>query len=100
MVLPPPAGVSSARATASTVRRAGGRNVHARHARAWRERWAAGDVSVEGDDEAQRAVRFATYHLISAANPESSRPSVGARALPGDGSPWPAFWGTQISLRP
>lgn len=90
----------TARRLLRRARRAGGRNIHARHARAWRERWAAGDVSVEGDDEAQRALRFATYHLISAANPESSRASVGARALTGDGYLGHVFWDTEIFLLP
>ena len=42
------------------------------------------DIIIEGDDDAQKAVRFAAYHLISAANPEDERVSIGARALTGD----------------
>ena len=38
---------------------------------------------VEGDPEAQHALRFAIYHLIGAANPEDERVSIGARALTG-----------------
>ena len=44
---------------------------------AWAERWRASDVQVEGDPPAQQALRFAVYHLISAANPEDERVSVG-----------------------
>ena len=40
----------------------------------------ASDVVVEGDRGAQRALRFASYHLISAANPEDAHVSIGARA--------------------
>ena len=39
------------------------------HARAWAERWATSDVVVEGDPVAQKALRFACYHVISAAEP-------------------------------
>jgi Glycosyl hydrolase family 65, N-terminal domain len=53
------------------------------HRRAWDERWQASDVQVEGDPEAQRALRFALYHLISAANPEDERVSVEAHGLTG-----------------
>ena len=47
------------------------------HRQAWAERWRASDVQVEGDPPAQQALRFAVYHLISAANPEDERVSVG-----------------------
>ena len=57
----------------------------ARHRRAWRDRWFDADVVVEGDSQAQRDLRFALYHLIIAADPESDLASVGARALTG---PW------------
>jgi trehalose/maltose hydrolase-like predicted phosphorylase len=43
--------------------------VIARHRDAWLARWEASDLRVEGDPAAQRALRFAIYHLSSAANP-------------------------------
>jgi trehalose/maltose hydrolase-like predicted phosphorylase len=59
----------------------GWRAVLAAHQAAWQERWLAGDVVIEGGDGLQRALRFAVYHLISAANPNDETVSVGARAL-------------------
>jgi trehalose/maltose hydrolase-like predicted phosphorylase len=53
----------------------GWRAVLAAHEAAWDARWLARDVAMEGDDESQRAVRFAIYHLTSAANPEDDRVS-------------------------
>ena len=47
-----------------------GAAVLAAHEAAWDARWTASDVLIEGDDESQRAVRFAVYHLTSTANPE------------------------------
>jgi HAD superfamily hydrolase (TIGR01509 family) len=70
------------------------------HEAAWAERWAAADVVVEGDDDVQRAVRFAAYHLISAANPDDERVSIGARALTGDAYFGHVFWDTEIYLLP
>src|SRR5262249_24139177 len=58
--------------------------VLAAHEAAWNARWVASDVVIEGDDESQQAVRFAVYHLTSAANPEDDRVSIGARGLTGD----------------
>src|SRR5262249_58198903 len=62
----------------------GWRAVLAAHEAAWNARWAASDILIEGDDESQQALRFAVYHLTSAANPQDDRVSIGARALTGD----------------
>ena len=70
------------------------------HERAWEQRWTAGDVLVEGDAEAQYALRFATYHLLSAANPDDDRVSVGARGLTGDEYHGHVFWDTDLFLLP
>ena len=76
------------------------KEVVAAHTRAWEERWQGADVKVEGDPEAQRALRFALYHLISAANPEDERVSVGARGLTGSCYKGHVFWDTEIFLLP
>jgi len=70
------------------------------HARAWRVRWKASDVRIEGDQEAQRAIRFALYHLIAAANPNDERVSIGARALTGEAYKGHVFWDTEIYMLP
>src|SRR5690606_951266 len=48
----------------------------------------------------QRATRFALYHLISAANPEDERVSIGARTLTGDSYKGHVFWDTDIYMLP
>jgi trehalose/maltose hydrolase-like predicted phosphorylase len=70
------------------------------HEAAWDGRWNAGEVRIEGDDESQRAIRFAVYHLTSAANPEDDLVSIGARALTGDAYLGHVFWDTEIYLLP
>ena len=78
----------------------GWRGVLAAHEAAWGQRWRAADVVVEGDDAVQRALRFAVYHLTSAANPDDETVSVGARALTGDAYFGHVFWDTEIYLLP
>jgi trehalose/maltose hydrolase-like predicted phosphorylase len=56
-------------AAVRAAQRKGIHQVVAEHARAWTERWAASDIVIEGDAEAQLAARFAIYHLNSAADP-------------------------------
>ena len=78
----------------------GWRAVLAAHETAWQARWSDGDVVVEGDDDIQRALRFAIYHLISAANPQDEHVSIGARGLTGDAYFGHVFWDTEIYLLP
>src|SRR6516225_4250528 len=78
----------------------GWRAVLAAHETAWNARWTASDIFIEGDDESQQALRFAVYHLTSAANPEDDRVSIGARALTGDAYLGHVFWDTEIYLLP
>ena len=70
------------------------------HERAWQERWQDADVVLEGDERLQIALRFALYHLISAANPSDSAVSIGARALTGDAYHGHVFWDTETFLLP
>ncbi len=70
------------------------------HRQAWQERWQAADVRLDGDAEAQRALRFAVYHLISAAATMDERASVGARGLTGPAYEGHVFWDTEIYILP
>ncbi len=71
------------------------------HEARWAERWWFSDVQVDTDDaEVQRSLRFAIYHLNSAANPEDEFVSIGARALTGDGYLGHVFWDTENYVLP
>ena len=89
-----------ARDKLGTARHLGWRGVLAEHEAAWASRWQFSDVEVEGDAAAQLALRFAIYHLNSAANPADERVSIGARALTGDDYHGHVFWDTEIYLLP
>ena len=70
------------------------------HVDAWRDKWEAGEVLVIGDAQAQRALRFATYHLIAAVNPVDEHVSIGARGLTGEAYRGHVFWDTEIYMLP
>lgn len=89
-----------ARRRLDAARRLGGRGVVADHEAAWASRWRMSDVEVGGDAAAQRALRFAAYHLNSAANPGDDRVSIAARALTGADYRGHVFWDTEIFLLP
>jgi trehalose/maltose hydrolase-like predicted phosphorylase len=91
----PPASDALARSRAL-----GWRAVLGAHEAAWDARWTSSEVLIDGDEESQRALRFAAYHLTSVANPEDDRVSVGARALTGDAYAGHVFWDTEIYLLP
>ena len=70
------------------------------HTSQWESRWRSAGIEVDGDDQLQRALRFAIYHLISASNPEDDRVSIGARALTGAAYKGHVFWDTEIYMLP
>ena len=70
------------------------------HVDAWSRRWDAAEVQIVGDDAAQRALRFAVYHLVAAANPEDEHASIGARGLTGQAYRGHVFWDTEIFMLP
>ena len=71
-----------------------------RHRDSWLARWQASDLRIEGDPAAQRALRFAIYHLLSAANPQDDHVSIGARGLSGTAYKGHVFWDTDIFMLP
>ena len=97
-----PADDPAPRASAALARNRtlGWRAVLAAHEAAWDARWGASEILIEGDDESQRALRFAVYHLTIAANPEDERVSIGARGLTGDAYLGHVFWDTETYLLP
>jgi trehalose/maltose hydrolase-like predicted phosphorylase len=93
----PAATVRGALAGATSI---GWRAVLSAHEAAWAARWSDSDIAVAGDIAAAQALRFALYHLNSAANPNDERVSIGARALTGDGYLGHVFWDTEVYLLP
>lgn len=71
-----------------------------RHADAWGERWKRAAVTIDGAPAIERALGFAAYHLIAAANPADPRTSIGARSLSGEAYRGHVFWDTEIFMLP
>jgi len=69
------------------------------HVAAWERVWQRGDVIIEGDDEAQLALRFNLFQLLVAA-PQNTPDSIGAKSLSGYGYRGHIFWDTEIFMLP
>ncbi|PKO06327.1 MAG: glycoside hydrolase family 65 protein [Chloroflexi bacterium HGW-Chloroflexi-3] len=67
---------------------------------AWEQEWERCEVSIEGDDEAQIAIRFNLFQLLIAAPRHDYRVNIGAKTLSGFGYRGHAFWDTEIFMLP
>jgi len=70
------------------------------HRAAWQAEWDCCDVQIDGDLEAQVALRFNLFQLLAAAPRGDERVSVGAKTLSGYGYRGHAFWDTEIFMLP
>jgi trehalose/maltose hydrolase-like predicted phosphorylase len=82
------------------AQRLGWRKVVEEHEVSWADRWQRSQIEIGGDPVAEQALRFAVYHLNSAANPADERVSIGARGLTGEDYQGHVFWDTEIYLLP
>ncbi|HSK06920.1 MAG TPA: hypothetical protein VK990_05320, partial [Acidimicrobiia bacterium] len=74
-------------------------DVAAASATEWTRLWETGAVEVTGDPHAERALRFAAFHLTGAA-PRTAEGGIGARLLSGYGYLHHVFWDTDIFIVP
>lgn len=74
--------------------------LRADHVAAWAREWEACQVSIEGDAEADHAMRFNLFHLLAAAPREDERASIPSRGLSGFGSRGHIFWDAEIYSLP
>lgn len=91
------------RQTKKAVRRAfevGFNNLLKRHILAWQKKWLEADIYIRDDSELRRTLRFNIYHLLISANPFTSRASIPARFLTGEGYRGHIFWDTEIFILP
>ena len=70
------------------------------HQRAWEAEWERSDVIIEGDEEAQKAVRFNIFQLLCAAPRGDEHVNIGAKLLSGYGYRGHSFWDTEIFMLP
>ena len=77
------------------------------HQQAWKEFWQQSDIEIEGDTQAQLAVRYNLFQLVIGAcshimgeGTDNSRVSVPAKTLSGLGYRGHVFWDTEIFILP
>lgn len=70
------------------------------HEAEWRRRWERSDVLIEGDDEAQLALRYSILQLLMVAPVAGSANSIPARALSGQVYKGAVFWDTEMFMLP
>lgn len=75
-------------------------SVLAAQRQAWAREWERCHVVIEGDDEADLAVRFSIFQLLIAAPRRDNRVNIGAKTLSGFGYRGHAFWDTEIFMLP
>ena len=65
-----------------------------------RKKWEYCDVKIEGDDEAQLALRYSIFQLLIVAPVNGSANSIPARALSGQVYKGAIFWDTEMFMFP
>jgi kojibiose phosphorylase len=70
------------------------------HTEAWSAYWRDMDIEIDGDESAQLALRFTTYHILIAAPRHDDDVSVGAKTLSGFGYKGHVFWDTELFILP
>ena len=70
------------------------------HQAAWEKEWERTDVVIEGDAEAQLAIRFNLFQMLIAAPRHDERVNIGAKTLSGFGYRGHSFWDTEIFMLP
>ncbi len=71
-----------------------------KHRAEWAKKWERCDVEIEGDDEAQLALRYSIFQLLMVAPVAGSANSIPARALSGQVYKGAIFWDTEMFMFP
>jgi trehalose/maltose hydrolase-like predicted phosphorylase len=79
--------------------KAGFERLLAEHRAAWATRWQEADVAIEGDQELQRAIRLALFHLMASVA-DDGEAAVGARGLSGAAYHGHVFWDSDVFVLP
>lgn len=74
--------------------------LQAAHEQAWATLWEQSDIEIEGDTQAQLAVRYNLFQLLIGAARQDDRVSVPAKTLSGFGYRGHVFWDTEIFILP
>lgn len=92
--------LAEAQRRAAMAAQTGYERLLADHEAEWADYWADCDIQIEGDDSAQLAVRFATYHILIPAPRQDEQVNIGAKTLSGLGYKGHVFWDTELFILP
>jgi trehalose/maltose hydrolase-like predicted phosphorylase len=92
--------LTAARETLASAESRGWERLKAEHVEEWAKYWHDSGIEIEGDEQAQRAVRFAAYHVLIAAPRHDDQVSIGAKTLSGPGYKGHVFWDTELFILP
>jgi len=95
-----PKSLAEVRATLAPLVQQGYAGLLAEHEKIWAELWQKSDVVIEGDEEAQRALRYSLYHLLVIAPYHTRATSIPARGLSGQVYKGAIFWDTEMFMFP
>ncbi len=68
------------------------------HRKVWEELWQNAEVAIDGDEEAEFALNYSLYHLMSVAPRHSDSLSIAARGLSGQTYKGAVFWDTEMFM--
>lgn len=71
-----------------------------KHIKVYDKLWSTADIDIEGDDEADLALRFSIFHLMSTGNEKDNNVNIAARGLHGEDYGGHAFWDTEVFMLP
>lgn len=70
------------------------------HSRAWQDIWEAADVRIEGDPEAQQAIRFNIFQLYQTYRGDDPRLNIGPKGFTGEKYGGNTYWNTELCCVP
>lgn len=70
------------------------------HARIWRQKWENSDLMIEGDDQAQLALRFSIFHMIRSNAEDDPRVAICAKGHAGEAYFGRYFWDNELFVLP
>jgi maltose phosphorylase len=71
-----------------------------RQAAKWSDVWDLADITIEGDDEAQQAIRFNIFHLNQTFTGEDHRLNIGPKGFTGEKYGGSTYWDTEAYCIP
>ena len=70
------------------------------HTQIWSKIWDEIDIKIDGDEKAQKGIRFNLFQLAASAYDGDTTVSIAAKALHGEGYKGHVFWDTEVFMLP